>query len=93
MGAERNENGYPAASVVALWQMGGRGQGSPGFQAGEQLHSQCPAPPLTLPPAPLNLRLEGRLLLLGRLVQPIPVHSIGFDGTGWDLKGGGGFRR
>ena len=23
MGAERNENGYPAASVVALWQMAG----------------------------------------------------------------------
>lgn len=23
MGAERNENGYPAASVVALWQMVG----------------------------------------------------------------------
>ena len=46
MGAERNENGYPAASVVALWQMAG-GQGSPGFQASEQLHSQCPAPPLT----------------------------------------------
>lgn len=88
VGAERNENRYPAANMVALQPMG---DGSSRHVSDN--HSQCSAPTPILPPAPLNLRLEGRLLLLGGLVQPIPVHSIGFDGTGWDLKGGWGFRR
>lgn len=92
MGAERNDNRYPDANTVALWQTGGARAAQVSRRVSNN-HSQCPAPPLPVPPAPLNLRLEGRLLLLGGLVQPIPVHSIGFDGTGWDLKGGWGFRR
>lgn len=92
MGGERNDNRYPDANTVALWQMGGARAAQVSSRVSNN-HSQCPALPLPVPPAPLNLRLEGRLLLLGGLVQPIPVHSIGFDGTGWDLKGGWGFRR
>lgn len=48
--------------------------------------------PKRSPACSLHSRLQWRLLLLGGLVRPVPVHSVGVHGTGWDLEGGWGFR-